>query len=80
MLGLTACGKEVDPNTVYISIINKGYGNQWIGTLMDKFLKSDASYSQYKYELINSYDDSNVKTDVEGGSKHVYYDLVRGKS
>lgn len=76
LTGLTGCGKELDPNMVSISIINKGYGNQWIGTLMDKFLKSDAAYSQYKYELINSYDDSSVKTDVEGGSKHVYYDLV----
>ena len=76
LFGLTACSKEVDPNTVYISIINKGYGNQWIGTLMDKFLRTNPAYSQYKYELINSYDDSSVKTDVEGGSKHIYYDLV----
>lgn len=76
LLGLTSCGKKNDPNTIYVSIINKGYGNKWIGDLMGKFLQSDTAYADYKYELINSYDDSKIKTEVESGSKHVYYDLV----
>lgn len=77
MLGLAACGGEKnDPKTVYVSIINKGYGTEWIETLMQRFLKSKAEYADYSYELINSYDDETTKTSIESGSAYCNYDLV----
>ena len=45
---LAGCKVKNDPNTIYVSIINKGYGTEWANTLMDKFLKSDAKYANYK--------------------------------
>ena len=77
MMGATSCGKEEnDLNTLYVSIINKGYGTEWMNTLMGKFLQSDAKYANYDYEIINSYDDETTKTQVESGAEYCNYDLV----
>lgn len=77
MIGLTACGgEENDPNTIYVSVINKGYGTAWINTMLKKFIASDSKYSGYKYEIINSYDDDTTKTSVESGLEYCNYDLV----
>ena len=75
--GLTACGgSKTEPNTIYVSVINKGYGNKWIDSLMKEFLNSDAKYANYKYDIVNSYDDDTTKTQVESGAAHCNYDLV----
>ena len=73
---LAGCKVKNDPNTIYVSIINKGYGTEWANTLMDKFLKSDAKYANYKYEIIPNKNDEATKTTVESGEKHCNYDLV----
>ena len=77
LFGLTACGgDENDPNTIYVSVINKGYGTAWINTMMKKFIASDSKYSKYKFEIINSYDDETTKASVESGLEYCNYDLV----
>ena len=74
---LTSCGKDENRmDTIYISVINKGYGTSWVESLIQKFIATNSNYSSYKYEIINSYDDETTKTSVESGSKYCNYDLV----
>ena len=70
------CGAKNSETTINLSVINKGYRTEWIKTLMEEFLNSDAKYSGYTFEVKNSYDDDSMKITVESGIDLCNYDLV----
>ncbi len=76
-LSAVGCGGvQNEPNTLYISVIDKGYGTEWVEETVSEFLASDDMYSGYKYVIDKSYVDSAVKTSIESGEGYCNYDLV----
>ena len=70
-----ACGgsNENREDTLYVAVINKGYGLDWIYGLLDAYC---AKHEGLKYELAPAYDDSTIRTKVETGVQYCNYDLI----
>ena len=74
---LFACKGQVnDEFTIYASVIDKGYGTEWVEELLKQFFATDAKYAGYKVEIIKSYNDDTTRTQVEQGGDYCNYDLV----
>ena len=70
------CGKKENENksdTIYVSVINKGYGTDWLYSLLDAFC---AIHTDYTYEITKAYDDSFIQTNIETGEEYCNYDLA----
>ena len=65
--------QENRSDTIYVAVINKGYGTEWLYALLDTFCQN---HSEYNYEVTKVYDDSMIKTNIETGADYCRYDLA----
>lgn len=72
--GCSASGtNENKADTIYVSVINKGYGTDWLYSLLDAFC---AIHTDYSYEVSKAYDDTMIQTNIESGAEYCNYDLA----
>ncbi len=70
----TACkGKENREDTLYVAVIKKGYGTDWLTGLLDGYV---AKNTEMKYEIIEVYADKQMADTVEAGAGACNYDMI----